>query len=155
MHGIKKRIKIITNVNTVAQVFLSFETMSHKKLQKLCYYAYSILLANTNGKQKLFTDKIEAWIHGPVMPTLYSQYRKYSLNEEIKKHNCPISNDSSLYQYLQMIFKIFGKYSGSDLEEMTHRGKPWLNAREGLGDYDYSRNIIKDKDIIEHFNQYE
>lgn len=150
----RRKVEVISDVSTIGKTFLSFEAMTHKKLQKLCYYAYSILLTNTKGRQKLFNDRIEAWIHGPVMPALFGEYRNYSVNQVISKEISPIEEDSSLYSYLKMIYNVFGKYSGNDLEEMTHRGIPWKNAREGLGTYEYSSNKIKDKDIIEHFNQY-
>lgn len=64
----------------VANFFRSKEEMSHKKLQKLVYYAYAwyIALKNENKdnlENKLFYNcHFEAWIHGPVCPKLYIEY---------------------------------------------------------------------------------
>ena len=63
----------------VARTFLYMDSMSHKKLQKLCYYAQAWYVTIKN--KPLFEDDIEAWVHGPVVPSLYSQYKtKYHLN---------------------------------------------------------------------------
>ena len=59
----------MSDIRKVAQYFLSKESMSHKKLQKLCYYAQAWYLANY-GKP-LMPNRFEAWVHGPVSPDLY------------------------------------------------------------------------------------
>jgi uncharacterized phage-associated protein len=49
--------------------------MSNLKLQKLMYYAqgFSLVLFN----KPLFPERIEAWIHGPVIPAVYHKYKGY------------------------------------------------------------------------------
>jgi len=148
---LKKEPKILSDYSTVAKVFLSFEEMTHKKLQKLCYFAYAYVLAGSNGEMKLFANKFKAWIHGPVCPALHSEYSQYGVNDIIPKvceHGC-VSEET--FNYLEKIFDIFGKYSADQLEEMTHNEKPWLNAREGIGKYQFSNKIINDEDIIEYY----
>ena len=49
--------------------------LTNLKLQKLCAYAQGISLALLNAP--LFADEIEAWTHGPVVPTLYYKYAQY------------------------------------------------------------------------------
>jgi len=44
----------MTSIQAIAKTFLTFESMSPKKLQKLCYYAYSWYLV-FNDKQ-LYRD---------------------------------------------------------------------------------------------------
>ena len=53
----------------IANWFLSKEGMTHKKLQKLCYYAQAWYLALY--KNKLIDGYFEAWVHGPVNSSLY------------------------------------------------------------------------------------
>lgn len=43
------------------------------RLQKLVYYAQAVHLA-TEG-EPLFADRIEAWVNGPVTPSLYQEHR--------------------------------------------------------------------------------
>jgi uncharacterized phage-associated protein len=61
------------NVKDIAKWFLSKESMSHKKLQKLCYYSQAWYCALYNGTP-LFEDEVQAWIHGPVIASLYPIY---------------------------------------------------------------------------------
>jgi hypothetical protein len=59
----------------IACWFLHKEAMSHRKLQKLCYYAQAWFFTLENIR---LTDAIfEAWIHGPVSPSLYQHFKKY------------------------------------------------------------------------------
>ena len=64
------------NVFDVANWFISKGDISPKKLQKLVYYAYAWYLTFMNDSDnelnnRLFEDRAEAWIHGPVFPKLY------------------------------------------------------------------------------------
>ena len=51
------------------------ELISNLKLQKLLYYAQGCVLAITGNI--LFNDDIEAWEHGPVVPTIYHLYKTF------------------------------------------------------------------------------
>lgn len=53
--------------------------ISNLKLQKLLYYAQGTFLAITNSP--LFGDAIEAWMHGPVVPSVYHAYKKTEIME--------------------------------------------------------------------------
>ncbi len=61
-----------------ARYFLALQddedSISNLKLQKLLYYAQGFSLALT-GKP-LFNDQIKAWIHGPVVPSVWADYRE-------------------------------------------------------------------------------
>ncbi|NQZ05590.1 MAG: SocA family protein [Algicola sp.] len=49
--------------------------VTHLKLQKLAYYCQGLHLAVYD--LPLFSDEFEAWRHGPVVSTLYHEYKKY------------------------------------------------------------------------------
>ena len=64
----------------VARYFLALtdpddNDVSNLKLQKLCYYAQGLCSAMRGAP--LFVDRIEAWDHGPVVPTLYHEYKQH------------------------------------------------------------------------------
>ena len=72
-------IRIDSAIERLAQWFLSVSSMSNKKLQKLCYYAYCwyivfyndielITKENKGDIRVLCSDPFQAWIHGPVSP---------------------------------------------------------------------------------------
>ncbi len=49
--------------------------MSNLKLQKLLYDAQGHYLGGHG--QPLFEDPIEAWVHGPVVPSTYYERQRY------------------------------------------------------------------------------
>ena len=53
----------------------SGDIISNLKLQKLVYYAQGFSLAFFG--EALFSEPIEAWMHGPVVPALYRKYSHY------------------------------------------------------------------------------
>ena len=81
----------MSRLNTVAQYFLSKESMSLKKLQKLVYYAYGWTLALLNESLEnmeyhLFPNRIEAWVHGLTMEVPWLNARK-GISPEIASSN--------------------------------------------------------------------
>lgn len=117
------------NVKNVAEFFLSKEEMTNKKIQKLCYYAQAWFFALYN--KTLFNEKIEAWVHGPVCPQLYKEYAEYGY-EKIPKINKKIEMQEDERRVLEQIWEIYGSLDGDQLEILTHREDPWLEARKGL-----------------------
>ena len=136
----------------VAEWFLFQESMTHKKLQKLCYYAYSwfIYLNNddyNNIQNRLFNYIFEAWVHGPVNRELYNKYSDYGWQEIPKKDEFP-NNLNNLNEYLQSIWQVYGGYNGDQLESISHQEKPWQNARIGLEPYESSNKKISEIDMF-------
>ena len=103
------------------------DLISNLKLQKLCYYAQGIGIC-ARGKP-MFQEEIRAWLHGPVVPDLYREYRNNGANA------IPAINDLDLDVYaaadrmiLDDVFDFYGQYSASRLRQMTHDEAPWKDA---------------------------
>ena len=106
--------------------------VTNLKLQKLLYYAQGHHLALT--AEPLFTDPIQAWAHGPVVPAEYHRLKTYGSG--------PISLDSAVpddfdwdsfrdvEDHLVKIWNTYAKYAAWALREKTHREAPWLEAFE-------------------------
>ena len=138
------------DINVIANFFLSKESMTQKKLQKLCYYAQAYYLA-LYSKDLIDTD-FEAWVHGPVSPALYSNYKRYGWGKIPKttmEHYLP----KKVYSYLNKTFIIFKNYSADELEDLTHEEDPWKNARIGLNPYESSNRSIDKNDIISYYSK--
>ncbi len=138
------------NVLNIAKSFLTFESMSHKKIQKLCYYAYSWYLTLTN--QELFKEGFEAWVHGPVNRELYSHYADYGWSEigKIDKNVEEILTEGENKKLIEEIYRIYGHLNGDELEALTHEERPWIDARKGLNAWESSKEKI-DNEIIKEF----
>jgi len=124
----------------VAAYFLSRESMTHKKLQKMCYYAqgWSLVLFD-----KPITDvNFEAWVHGPVNFELYDLYKSYGFNKIPMTNLTSANHDSELVSFLDLIYNSFNVFSGDELEEITQNEKPWKFARGNLQPWETSRTII-------------
>lgn len=121
----------------VAQYFLTRKELTPKKLQKLVYYAYAWFVALNNDsaddiKNVLFAEVPQAWVHGPVFPSLFREYREYGWNEVKKlKGRIKFANDD-VQALLEVIWSKFGGYSADELEAMTHNELPWREARAGV-----------------------
>ena len=85
----------MANVLDVAQFMIlaagDESDMTNMKLNKLLYYAQGIHLARTG--HPLFRDQIEAWQHGPVVPSVYQQYKEFGAGPMPSTSNCA-SNSS-------------------------------------------------------------
>ena len=55
-----------------------YEGITHLKLQKLLFYAQGIYLALNDNM--LFYDQIVAWEHGPVVKSVYDEYKQNGRN---------------------------------------------------------------------------
>jgi uncharacterized phage-associated protein len=147
----------VVNMSTlfeVAKNFLDREpNMSLKKLQKLCWYAYSWYIALNNEPDEtnltlLFEGYAEAWVHGPVFSDLYADYRHSNMSQiNAAKDIC----DKEIISHLNEIWDVYGGYNGYELESLTHQELPWLNAREGLRPSQPSKNRINERDVFEEY----
>lgn len=133
------------NATRIAQYFLSKnQDLTDIQIQKLVYYAYSWYMILHEGK-KLFTEKPEAWIHGPVFRTLFDSMKNYEKFSDLSNIEQMGKSNSD---FLDKIYNVYGKYSGNELERMTHSELPWIKARHGLKPHEFSQNKIEDNDIM-------
>lgn len=140
--GEEKMEKGVLDVIVVAKAFLSMDSMTPKKLQKLCYYAQAWHM--TLYDKPLFNDEFEAWIHGPVCSNLYQEYKHYAWKQIDKHEEVPsmlLQNEVAL-DHIKQIYRIYGQMDGDQLEMLTHSERPWQNSRKGLKPNEPSTNPI-------------
>ena len=111
------------------------EHMNVLKLQKLMYYVQAWSLA-FYGKP-LFQGKFQAWVHGPVNRLLYDRFvATKSLYSDITQEDVRSGFDGSKIpedarSHIESVLEVYAGYTGSQLEDMTHREEPWVKARDG------------------------
>jgi uncharacterized phage-associated protein len=145
---------IPTSAQVVAEYFLWFSNqtgsfISNLKLQKLLYYAQGWHLAL--HKERLFKDKMEAWVHGPAIPKLYGLYKKFSYNPIVVAVGKP-DVAPEMEKFCQEIAKVFFPMDAYYLELATHQEPPWLNARKGLPPHASCKNPISESDMLKYFS---
>ncbi|RZN14663.1 MAG: DUF4065 domain-containing protein [Methanosarcinales archaeon] len=130
----------MNTIYDLANWFLFKSSMSHKKLQKLCYYAVAWHYALYDSPL-VKNDEFEAWIHGPVSPSLWHEYKDYVWGSIPQSKTQPdLGND--MEEYLEIVLNTYDEFSGHQLESLTHDELPWIEARRGLEDYQASKNKI-------------
>jgi uncharacterized phage-associated protein len=102
------------------------------KLQKMVYYAQACSLQAY--KKPLFEESIESWEHGPVIKSLYNDYKEYGANIiQLRKHDLekPFNFDRYTLHFLKSVYEVCVQYSASSLRKMTHDHKaPWSQVYE-------------------------
>lgn len=116
--------------------------VTHLKLQKLCYYAKAWNLAIND--EPLFNGDFEAWVHGPVNPELFKEYREYGWEpiRNVKKPNKVFNPEQK--KVLDAVWLTYHRLDARDLENLTHQERPWKEARGNLPSHLSSNNRIKE-----------
>ena len=138
----------MNTIQQIAQWFLGKESMTHKKLQKLFYYAQAWHLA-LHGNE-LFAERFEAWVHGPVSPVLYSIYADYGWEKIPSETSQPILDEAS-EGILQAVWNTYGSFDGDQLEALTHSEVPWQKARGNLQPCDTCTRKIEHQDMRDYY----
>ncbi|WP_353932474.1 type II toxin-antitoxin system antitoxin SocA domain-containing protein [Okeanomitos corallinicola TIOX110] len=121
------------NCHDVAKYFLSRadedagDLISNLKLQKLLYYAQGFHLALYN--EPLFPELVEAWIHGPVVPEVYHEYKNFGSNAIPIPEDIDFSiYDEKTVDLLDEVYSVYGQFSAWKLRNMTHNEEPWKDT---------------------------
>lgn len=145
--------------SSVAEFFIQKSNLSsprkvitNKKIQKLVYYAQAWSLAI--NKHPLFKEKIEAWVHGPAIKSVYDKYKEFGFNAIKKEPDLALiemipKEDKKI---LEQVWNVYGKYDSSYLEMLTHSESPWQNARAGLEVSENSENEISIDSMQEFYS---
>lgn len=140
------------DVRNIAQWFLSKNSMTHKKIQKLCYYAQAWYCALYDGTP-LFADEIQAWVHGPVVPSLYPVFADYKWTDIPKCEFDASSLDEKAVNVLDAVYNTYGGFSGDQLESLTHSEKPWIESRGTLKPWETGTTPISCRSMREFYQR--
>ena len=131
-------------------IWLANETgsfISNLKLQKLVYYSQAWNIALNDNP--LFEEDFQAWVHGPVIPSLYQKYKSFGWQ--------PISEDAApelpenILQFLDEVAEEYFACDAYELEQMTHAEDPWHWARGDLLPDEPSNEVIKKEWMKEYY----
>lgn len=128
----------------------SGEVITHLKLQKLLYYTQAWYMAYY--REPLINDRFQAWIHGPVIPRIYEQFKWHGYNPipKVSEIKLDIYNHVVM-SILEMVWVVYGKYEAKYLERLTHSEDPWRFARADLREDDLSNIEIRNEDMLNYY----
>lgn len=134
--------------------------VSNLKLQKLLYFEQAYFLTGTEDGRPCFSEKIEAWDFGPVVPDAYRQYKQYGSMDiptpdtyfdfdnnniwdvERKKYD-PVDIRDEDKNLMQTVIDGFARFSATDLVALTHRQAPWIDAYTPYKNNEITQEAIK------------
>lgn len=137
------------------------------KLQKLVFYAHAWSLVMNDAP--LVKDKIYAWPYGPVIESVYHEFKGYgstnitSLGTEFVWNDDPNAivqakyeapkiplSDSMTMSVIDAILDAYGEESAISLSNLTHRpGSAWATTQDTHGGGSVRNFVISDQVIKE------
>ena len=116
--------------------------VSNLKLQKLLYFVQAYFLIKSPTKEPCFEDLIVAWDFGPVVPAVYSEFKRFGgtsisrvpiyyddrngMSEPIEFADNSISKHDK--KLIDEVVEKFRWYTAPDLVKLTHNQAPWKDA---------------------------
>lgn len=98
------------------------DTISNLKLQKMMYYQQGFHLAYFGTP--LFDENIVAWQYGPVVPSVYKEYKSFESNSiSTSKEGISLSDDEE--ELFNNVYEEYNQFSAVALMKMTHEESPW------------------------------
>lgn len=98
------------------------------KLQKILYFVQTQFMVAEN--YPCFSEKIEAWEFGPVIPIVYRKYIKFGnatlFDDYITQDFDYISDEDK--ENIDAVIKMALPYSSAELVKITQNQLPWMNA---------------------------
>jgi len=129
----------------VAAYIIELGILNALKLQKILYFSEKRHLEDY--RIPLFHDPIEAWVFGPVVPSVYVYHRRKTL---LSREDVPGEIDTLSAQQkvsIEATVLKYKDYSPWQLVELSHKEEAWLKARGSLGSYEHGSTLIKIEDI--------
>jgi len=103
--------------------------VSNLKLQKLLYYVQGWHLGLYGSI--VFPERIEAWVHGPVVPDVFFHYRHFRWTP-IQVDPETVQLSGNIEKHIRDVLKIYSPLSATQLEMLSHGENPWKQARGTL-----------------------
>ena len=155
----------------VANFLLELANVENKpltpmKLQKLLYYAHGWSLALTG--EPLLNESIQAWKYGPVVPTIYHQFKRFG-NDPITSRAVNVKTDGDMFSIevadlpegpqhervralLRNVWNGYKPLTAIQLSTLTHApGSPWDQVVGGDVNSISANQVIPDNIIRDYF----
>lgn len=118
------------------------------KLQKLLYYVQAWFWGIE--EKRFLNTSFEAWVHGPVSRDLFDRFKdtKNLYSQITVKDIVHKDADNLIDEYdrgfVNFILDNYAGFSGTELENMTHKDYPWIEARKGYEPLQHCTEVISE-----------
>lgn len=137
--------------DVAAYILKKKKSLTTVKLQKLVYYcqAWSLVW----DERPIFRAKIEAWVNGPVVPTLF---RAHQGKFRVSKRNFPKGDPEKLTkdekETVDAVLDHYGDKSAQWLVDLSHLESPWKEARMSCPVDEPCNNEITHASMMEYYS---
>lgn len=101
--------------------------VSNLRLQKLLYFIQAQFIRVFGDA--CFSNRIEAWDFGPVVPSVYHKYKRFGSSCIPVENGDNLEFDCSTHEELiEATLNLCAHYNTSSLVSITHEQDPWKNA---------------------------
>ncbi len=134
--------------DVAAYILQQLGSVTAMKLQKLVYYSQAWSLVW--DEHPLFQARIEAWANGPVVPTLYAEHRgQFKVSSWTKGEPAKLKRHER--ETIDAVLKFYGDKTSQWLSDLTHRERPWVEARAGLLPGERGEAVISLASMAEYY----
>ena len=141
-------------LRVIAYIFEKLGEVTPLMLQKLLYFIQGVYSALYG--RPIFEEDCRAWVHGPVYPEVYELFRDFKYNPIddarfalLQGMEDGLTDDEK--RVIDLVLNTFGMYGGKVLERITHKEKPWMEARKGYGDNIPSNELLPKERIMRYY----
>ena len=107
--------------------------LEHLKLQKLIYIGYGWCWAIL--EKQLFKDRIEAWPHGPIIPSVHDKFKQLGDSEK--------ALDKDVKEVLEVVYRDYIYVPSGTMARITHApGTPWSSVFNCKDDKEIPKSSI-------------
>ncbi|HYC99028.1 Panacea domain-containing protein [Brevundimonas sp.] len=132
------------------------------KLQKMLYFIHADYLCRFG--EPLINEEFEAWAYGPVVPSVYAQFKEFSRQAITKRASTfdPISRSSAVLSArpgqvirsrIKPIFDLYIDVDAGLLSALSHKhGGPWERATQRFEAHRNINRVISNELIVTAHN---
>jgi uncharacterized phage-associated protein len=122
--------------------------MTTMKLQKLMYFCQAWALVW--DEKPLFPNRIEAWANGPVVPDLYEFHRgRFNIRKWPQGNSSRLKKEER--ETIDAVLDFYGDKSSQWLSDLTHKERPWIEARKGIAPGERGESPITKASMAEYY----
>lgn len=140
---------MITIFNVADYILKKTGQITSMKLQKLAYYSQAWSLAWDD--EPLFAEDFQAWANGPVCPELFKRHKgHFRLPSDFFGDTGSGTLSQEQIDTIDIVLKDYASMTPRELSDLTHRERPWKEARGGTPPGMPCENIIE-KDVMRDY----
>lgn len=144
-------------------------SVSPLKLQKMLYYEQAWHMVFLGREHTLFADVPQAWVNGPVYPTIYALYKDKvpGMCDHLKVEDFGEKDAQAGFEVIarrlelsekqaelvEAVINLYGSKTQNQLVFFTHSEQPWAEQREGLLPYEKSTKEISLDTMYQYYKE--